>query len=278
MARGLACAALLFAHGEAPGQSSSPAVGAHALPAPPANTQLPGVDPRQCGSSKWSALCAEGRWARFAQIRFDVRVDAFNGSYTIEHTGSGEAHATSREAMDAKSQSGEAVIVGEDSFAYRSRSASTRPDQMLDQIMTSPLVFSELVAVLLEAALPEGPDGVAATRAVNASSASQFILTQAPGAAVLYGPPWNVGGSLRRSGAKELTFDLRFRFRPVDSAGRPSRSTTRTARLQGSLRYDDMRERLPDTFDLVGWKLVKGGTPLADVRSLGEARQAAGAR
>jgi hypothetical protein len=254
------------------------APGASALPPAASNLQLPGVDPRQCGSSKWSALCAEGRWARFAQIRLDVRVGAFSGTYTVEHTGSGEVHGTSLERMDGKLQAGEAVVVGEDAFAFRSRRAATSPDDMLDQIMTSPIVFSDLVAILLEAALPEGPDSITRSHAAKASNPSQFILTQAPGGAALYGAPWNVAGNVRRTDAGTLAFDLEFRFRPVDEAGRASKSKTDTARLTGSVRYADMRERLPDSFDLVGWKLVRAGTLLGDVKTLAEARQAAGAR
>jgi hypothetical protein len=240
--------------------------------------QLPGVDPRQCGTSKHAALCAEGRWARFAHLKLDVRVGAFTGTYTLEHTGSGEVHGTSLERMDGKTQAGEAVVVGEDSFAFRSRRTAANPDDMLDQILTSPLVFSELVAILVEAALPEGPESIVRTHAVKAGEASRFILTQAPGGTVLYGPPWTVTGSMRKGDADTLAFELEFRFRPVDEAGRAARSGTETARLSGAVRYAALRERLPDTFDLVGWKLVRAGAVLGDAKTLGEARQMAGAR
>lgn len=252
--------------------------GGSALPAPPANTQLPGVDPRQCGTSKHSALCAEGRWARFAHMKVDVRVGSFNGAYAIEHTGSGEAHATSLERMEGKTQAGEAVIVSEDAFAFRSRRTSASLDDMLDQIMTSPIVFSELAAILLEAAVPEGPAAIGPAQAIRSGNATQFVLTQAPGGAVLYGPPWSVSGSARRGDADAIVFDLEFRYRPVDEAGRVARSGTETARLTGTARYAPLRERLPDTFDLVGWKLVRAGALLGDAKTLGEARQMAGAR
>jgi hypothetical protein len=261
----------------APGATSGMA-GRSVIPAPPPNLQLPGIDPRQCGTSKHAALCAEGRWARFAQINLDVRVGSFDGKYTIEHTGIGEVHGTSNERMGGKVQAGEAVIVSEDAFAFRSRRTAANADTMLDQIMTSPTVFSELVAILLEAALPEGPEGVAGTRALKAGSESQFILTQAPGGAVLYGPPWSVSGTVRRGAGDALAFDLAFRFRPVDESGRAAKSGTDTARLSGSARYVPPRDRLPDTFDLVGWKLVRSGTLLGDAKTLGEARQMAGAR
>jgi hypothetical protein len=149
---------------------------------------------------------------------------------------------------------------------------------MLDQIMTSPIVFSELVAVLLEAALPEGPEGIARTHTVKAGSESQFVLTQAPGGAVLYGPPWSVSGTVRRGETGALAFDLDFRYRPVDASGRAAKSGTDTARLSGSARYAPPRERLPDTFDLVGWKLVRAGTLLGAASTLGEARQLAAPR
>jgi hypothetical protein len=252
--------------------------GGSTLPAAPSNLQLPGVDPRQCGTSKHSALCAEGRWARFAHMKVDVRVGAFNGAYTIEHTGSGEAHATSLERMEGKTQAGEAVIVSEDAFAFRSRRTSASLDDMLDQIMTSPIVFSELAAILLDAALPEGPDGIGRTQAIKAGNATQFVLTQAPGGAVLYGPPWSVTGSVRRGDADAVVFELEFRYRPVDEAGRVARSGTETARLTGATRYGPARDRLPDTFDLVGWKLVRAGAVLGDAKTLAEARQMAGVR
>jgi hypothetical protein len=270
------------AAGTATGGTSSLLPGASAgtspLPAPPANLQLPGIDPRQCGTSKHAALCAEGRWARFAHMNVAVRVGAFDGTYTIEHTGSGETHATSLERMEGKTQAGEAVIVSEDAFAFRSRRPSASPDDMLDQIMTSPIVFSELAAILLEATLPEGPGGIGRTQTIKGGNDTQFVLTQAPGGAVLYGPPWSVAGTARRGDANAVVFELEFRYRPVDEAGRVARSGTETARLTGTARYAPLRDRLPDTFDLVGWKVVRAGSVLGDAKTLAEARQMAGVR
>ena len=258
--------------------AAPPAGASSRLPPPPATTRLPGIDPRECGTSKWSALCAEGRWARFARMKLEVEVGTFRGTYTIEHTDSGEVHATAREAMDRKVQAGEAVVVSEDAFAYRSRDASTRPDDMLDQIMTSPIVFSDLVAILLEAGLPEGPASIKRTHALKAQNRTQFILTRAPAAAVLYGAPWDVSGNVRALEDSGIAFDLTFRFRPVDASGRASPTITETARLTGEASYADLRARLPDSFDLVGWKLVRSGTVLGAVTTLGEARHVTGAR
>ncbi len=211
-------------------------------------------------------------------MKLEVQVGSFSGTYTIEHTSVGEVHATTRETMDRKVQAGEAVVVGEDAFAYRSRNASARPEDMLDQIMTSPIVFSDLVAILLEAGLPEGPASLKRVQALKAQNATQFILTQAPAAAVLYGAPWNASGDVRAVEGHGIAFDLTFRFRPVDTAGRVSTTTTQTARLTGEASYADLRARLPESFDLVGWKLVRSGTVLGAVATLGEARHVTGTR
>ena len=58
---------------------------------------LPGADHRECGPSKWSALCAAGRWTHFSRIDLRVSAPGFAARYEIEQAENGEMHATYRE-------------------------------------------------------------------------------------------------------------------------------------------------------------------------------------
>ena len=73
-----------------------------------------------------------------------------------------------------------------------------------------------------------------------------------------------------------LAFALRLTFRPVDALGKVDATRTETVELAGTVSYGEPRAAMPDTFDLVGWKLVRAGDELPAVATLKEARTSAG--
>ena len=242
------------------------------------DTRLPGVDPRQCGTSIHAALCAHGRWADFATIEMKLKAAQFDGTYTMERPLNGETHTTYREQWPQGRRGGEIVFVSEDAFAYRSREPFSDNNVILDEMMTAPNMFAQLAAVLLDQSARIGPAEVTGRPLdLSAGSETQFVRTEAPSSAALYGPPWKVTGTLRASAPKTLKFSLRFTFRPVDTTGRVNPAQSETIELAGTFSYGNRRSKMPDSFDLVGWKLVKAGDALGAVATLAEARSAVGA-
>ncbi|MFO1396831.1 MAG: hypothetical protein U1F48_07180 [Burkholderiales bacterium] len=272
----LACAfALCLLAGRACAQAPAlPDPGA--LPQAPVNAPLPGVDSRQCGTTRWSALCASGRWAQFAALDLTARTTGFTGTYRLEEAANGELHATYREDAHGNRRSGEGVLFGIDGIAYRTRDPLPPADAIIDYLFSSPLMMGRLVAVLLDQGVLEAPADVTAPRTIRAGSKTQFIRADAPRIATLYGPPWSMTGTVKPAGDGRLAFSLTLRFRPVDAKGVPVPGKTDTLQLDGTVSFGDRRPQLPDTMDLVGWKVMKRDAHVAPASTLAEARAAVG--
>lgn len=246
------------------------------LPPAPPPTSLPGVDSRKCGTTKWSALCATGRWSQFSAIDLTARTGGFTGEYRIEEATNGEFHATYREDAPGHKRSGEGVLFGMDGIAFRTRDPLPQADAIIDYLFSTPLMMAKLVAVLLDQGVLEAPSAVTAKRTIRAGSATQFIRAEAPRMAILYGPPWSVSGTVQPADDGRLRFALVLRFRPVDRQGVPIPGRTDTLTLDGTVSFAEKRPRLPDTMDLVGWKVMKLDAPMAPAATLGDARSAIG--
>jgi hypothetical protein len=250
--------------------------GASPLPSSPVNPRLPGVDQRQCGSSKWSALCAVGRWTLFSTLDVQVKTSGFTGDYRLEQTAGGELHATYREDLRGKRRGGEAVLFGTEGIAFRTRDELPPADAVIDYLLSTPIMMGRLVAVLLDLGVIGPPSDVTRPLAIKAGSATQFLRSEAPRMATLYGPPWSMTGNVKPAGDGRLAFALELRYRPVDNHGVPIAGRTDTLELAGTVNFAERRATLPDTFDLVGWKLMKGDVMLGGAPTLEEARAAVG--
>ena len=252
--------------------------GAASLPTAPSDTRLPGPDPRQCGSTRWSALCAEGRWSKFARMQVEMKAPGFVGTYMMDHPENNDVHTTYIETAGTRRRSGEIVFVNEDAFAYRSRDRFESPASMLDEMMTSPILVTQLAALLLDQGALVGPDDITKRLDFTAHNATQFLRTEAPGAAALFGPPWEMTGSVRPGDDGTLAFRMRLSHRPVDSRGRVRAGKRDIVEINGTVSYRDRRKAMSPTFDLVGWNLVHLGNKMDEVKTLDEARQAVGGR
>jgi hypothetical protein len=247
-----------------------------AVPGMPPDTRLPGPDPRQCGPSKYAALCAEGRWTHFSRIALDVSAPQFTAQYRLEQAANGELHVTYREKLGATSRGGEIVLFGIEGFAYRSKDTFPDPGSIIDYSVSSPIIMAQLATLLLDLGALVSPAEITQPRAIGAENATQYIRTAAPRLAALYGPPWSVTGSVRPAGPQEVAFSLRLRYRPVDARGAVATGKTETVTLEGKASFTARRPTLPDTLDLAGWKVMKGETPMPAARTLAEARSSAG--
>jgi len=252
--------------------------GVSTLPAMPLDNRLPGPDPRQCGASKYSALCAEGRWSNFARMRVEMKAPDFVGSYSMEQPDNRDVHTTYSETHGTTRRGGEVVFVNDDTFAYRSRDKFVSTDTILDEMMSSPILVTQLAALLLDHGALVGPAEITKPLNISARSATQFLRTEAPGMAALFGPPWEMAGSVRPGENGDLAFRLRLTHRPVDGRGRVQPGKRDVVDLVGTVNYSNRRSAMPATFDLVGWKLVSRGNPIESVATMEDARQAVGGR
>jgi hypothetical protein len=137
-------------------------------------------------------------------------------------------------------------------------------------------MMSRLVALLLDLGVLGPPSEVAAPQPIKATNPTQYLRTPAPRTAVLYGAPWTMTGSVRRSEPEALAFSLRLRFTPVDRHGMAQKGKTDNISLDGTVSYAPRRPAFPESFDLTGWKVMKDETPMPAAATLGQAREAIG--
>lgn len=261
------------AHAQGP-PASSAVPGAQQLPDAPEAGPLPGVDRRECGPTKWSALCAAGRWALFSHIDLQATAPAFTAHYVMERAGNGEIQATYREKNGQRTRGGEIVLFGIDGFAYRSREKFPDPGNMIDYALSAPIALSQLASLLLDLGVIGAPSEVTASRTIAASNKTQYIRTAAPRAVVLYGPPWDMTGTVRNAGPDKVGFNLRMRYHPVDRNGSAIAGKTETIALAGTVSFAPPRASLPDSMDLTGWKVMRAGhdAPVGTASTLKDAR------
>jgi hypothetical protein len=240
--------------------------------------RLPGPNPRLCGPSRYSALCAEGRWADFSSMRVELKAPRFVGEYSMERPQNGDVHTTYREVAGSTRRGGEIVFINDDAFAYRSRDRFQSSETILDEMMSAPILVTQLAALLLDQGALVGPGEVTEPLPFSARNATQFLRTQAPDAAALFGPPWEVTGSVAPAADGALAFRLRLSYRPVDRKGRVQAGRRDTVELTGTVVHGERRKAMSESFDLVGWKLMYRNGEIDPVKSMGEARLAVGGR
>jgi len=268
--------AMAGAHAQTAAPPTSLLPGTSALPMPSANLSLPGHDPRQCGTSRWSAICAMGRWSQFARMELRLTSGSFSGDYTLEKPADGYAHTTYREQSGKHRRGGEVLLVSDDAIAYRSREPLPTDVDILDFLLASPNMATQLVAVLLDQGVLGGPGDVTKPLAIATGSTTQFIRTETPNSAALYAPPWRVSGSIRPTDNQRMAFSLRLTFHPVDQGGRVLPNRMDAIDLAGTVSFADKRAAMPGSFDLVGWKLLVNGQARDAVATLDEARRSVG--
>ncbi len=208
----------------------------------------------------------------FSRLQLHATTPGFNADYSFEQAANGDIHATYSEDFGANRRGGEIVLFGVDGIAYRSREAFPDADSIVDYMLSSPIMMSKLTALLLDLGVLDPPAEVTKPRTISADSATQYIRTEAPRIAALYGPPWKMTGIVRPTAEGPLAFTLRLDYRPVDTKGQLLKSRHDTVDLDGTVSYAEKRPSLPDTLDLVDWKIMKRNRPLASASTLGEAR------
>ena len=272
-----------------PGPSAPPPPGVRVGPPPvadlppaarlpgPGTTGLPGIDPRQCGPTPHSALCARGRWTLFSSIDMRVTAPGFTAAYTMEIAANNEVHATYRETSRGTTRGGEVVLVGMDGVAFRTKEKFPDGAPVLDIMISTPIMTAQLVALLLDLGVIGPPADVTAPRPIQASSATRFIRTEAPSAAMLYGPPWRMSGTVRPGATKDdVAWSLKLAYRPVDGKGKLVSGRTDSISIEGRTSFAPRRATLPDSFDLTGFTVLRDDRKIAAQSTVGDARKAIG--
>ena len=152
---------------------------------------------------------------------------------------------TYAERMPGGRRGGEVLLVSDDSFAYRTRETLPSDADMLDYMLGAPNMMTQLVAVLLDQGVLEGPSDVTQARTFAAGSTTAFLRTETPNTAALYGPPWRVTGTVRPSGDGRLAYSLRLTFRPVDARGKVDTTRTETSTSRATCRTAHGARRCP---------------------------------
>jgi hypothetical protein len=230
-------------------------------------------DIRACGPAPHGAWCADGPWSKFASMDFMVSAGNFKADYVVRVPAGGDLYARYDEKRGGKRRKGEILVVGDRAIAFLTGDERDESREIDTQMLSAPLMLSQLVSVLLQTGAPGGEKTFAQTRQVSVQETTRFVLTGVPGAAALYGPPWSVTGTVRRAAPGKVDFSLRFRFTLVDATGAIVPGKTETIALSGTATYPAKREGFPDSFSLAGWQLQQNGADLPEMPTLGAMRQ-----
>jgi len=224
----------------------------------PGNLGLPGIDQRECGPTTHHALCARGRWTFFSTIDLRVSAPGFAATYTMEIAQNSEVRATYRESAGGRTRSGEILLVGTESVAYRTQETFPDDVSVLDTMISPPILTAQLAALLLDQGVIGPPADVTAIRTIRASSTTQYIRASAPSAALLFAPPWRMSGTARPGATRnDVAFAMKLDYRPVDAKGAVLTGRTETLAIEGSMSFAPRRDALPDSFDLSGFSLLR---------------------
>jgi hypothetical protein len=122
------------------------------------------------------------------------------------------------------------------------------------QALDAAALSSQLVIVLLTAALPEGPPAPGPAQNVRFAEKAKPIRIATASTSTEYHAPWTVTGSVTvpQAGAP-ASYQLTFTYSEAGAA--------RTLDFAGSVANDKSPLDLPDSMKLAGWKVTRLGTP-----------------
>jgi hypothetical protein len=236
------------------------------------HAQAPAPPPTQCGPPPAGALCVQGPWFDFGRVDVTTTTGAIVGRFTLQYPAGEEILARFDVAAPDGTRAAEVLVLsGADTVAAR-----VPPEYQGDpvQLLNAPVLTAQLVASLLQLALPEGPTSVTAKREVRLAESRRYLVTATPASRAAYGAPWSVAGSVRPGARGEFTYTLTLRYRRVGPGGVADARESPPLKLEGTISFAARRARLPDTFDLAGWRIVRNGATLDEQPTLGALRRA----
>ena len=219
---------------------------------------------------------AEGTpaWAP-GDIRVSQTVPGRPGSASsrFEVAANGDARITVDQRDDGTRTTGTVLLIGGRWMLSRGFSATASKD--IDALDVAAL-NSQLVIVLLAAALPGGPPAPGPPQHVRFAEKTNPIRIATASASAEYGAPWTVTGSVTVPGANApATYQLSFTC--------SAQGIARTMEFAGSAGNPNPPVEFPDSLKLAGWKLRRLGAaqepspgrtePAPKAATLGELRQ-----
>jgi hypothetical protein len=116
-------------------------------------------------------------------------------------------------------------------------------------VLNEPLLYYQLLAVVLDRAFPDGPAKFKEASVVGVEEAVRGIRLATHGATGLIGAPWSASGFLKRRDAQTVDFSLKvnFYFEPENAR--------RVVTLQGAWKKAARAPALAASMSLEGWKV-----------------------
>ncbi len=181
------------------------------------------------------------------------------------------------ETLPGELRTGELLLVGGQALLVRGYPEEATGLALVD----SPMLMLQLLLVLVQKAVPEGPDAVEGNQAVGLADEDRALLLDTGLAHGGFPAPWELQGQLLRADEGPIGFELDFQFSPGGASTSRNRSYIR---LSGALDYRDREFPLGGDESLEGWSifLLDEGGPrmapeavpgsLAELRALLESR------
>jgi len=196
-----------------------------------------------------------------------------SASSRFEVAANGDARITVDQRDDGTRTTGTILLIGGRWMLSRGFTATASKDiEALDLAALN----SQLVIVLLTAALPDGPPAPGPPQHVRFAEKTNPIRIATASASAEYGAPWTVTGSVTVPGANApATYQLAFTC--------SDQGIARTMEFAGSAGNASPPVDFPDSMKLAGWKLRRLGAakepapartePAPKAAALGELRQ-----
>lgn len=210
------------------------------------------------GANAW-AIEPGTHWAQPFFTRLDVRFpgQGFHARWDFHRCVCGDALIKAEETLPEGVSTGELLLVDGRVLLVRGfegRGADRR--SMID----SPLLMLQLLFVLMQKTLPEGPAALDERRELSHSDVRYPLELETGGARGGFPAPWEVQGVAYRFADGSHRFDLEFGFE-TRLIGEPVKRSE--IKLSGMLDYRAVEFPVADDFSIKGWDLI----PLIETES-----------
>lgn len=209
-------------------------------------------------------------WRVPTQLEFTLKHRVDVSAWRCSFYSDGITHMQSLAPDVAQS---ELILVG--GYALAIRGAMPLRQDMLE-IVDDIMLNQQLATLLLQQALPQGPESVTLNQRVHMDESNDPVATETTNTSRYYYPPWKLDGEVRRVSVDSIAFDLQF------DAHTPEASAPREKYyLSGLWQQRTPVAKLADNFPLTGWSIFRirmgtrdaGGVSVASYVTTPESRR-----
>ena len=185
-------------------------------------------------------------WRVPTQLEFTLKHGIDISAWRCSFYPDGTTHMQSLAPDAAES---ELILVGGHALAARGVMPARRDIlEVVDDVMLN----QQLVTLLLQQALPQGPESVTLNQRVQADESNDPIGTETTNTSRYFYPPWKLRGEVRRVSAESIAFDLQFDTHTPDASARSEKYY-----VSGLWQQRTPAIRLADNFPLMGWSIFR---------------------